>query len=210
MSAKIQERIDAYAFFVNLFMTLPDEEFARAALDEATEGAPSGEPDASEKAFLAFRDGNAGRDIADVLLDLSIDRTQLLRGVREDGIRPPYESLYIDVKSESSCLAIVRAYKAAGLGVSEAVKESPEYIGCEMGFMLELCRREQSAIEAADPKAVGLAREAQASFFSDHLGRWAGAFAAAMVDAARTGFYKGVAYLLSDFIEEERLQFSAD
>lgn len=210
MSAKIQERIDAYTFFVNLFMVLPDEDFAKAVTDQPAEEAASGEPDDAEQAFLAFRNENAGRDIADVLLDLSIDRTQLLRGVREDGIRPPYESLYTEAKTESSCLAIVQAYKASGLGVSEATRESPEYLGCEMGFMLELCLREQAAIEAADPVAAAQAHTAQAEFFAGHLGRWAGTYAAAMVEFARTDFYKGVGFLLGDFIEEERILFSAE
>ncbi|MBR3258796.1 MAG: molecular chaperone TorD family protein, partial [Eggerthellaceae bacterium] len=109
-----------------------------------------------------------------------------------------------------SCLAIVQAYKASGLGISEATRESPEYLGCEMGFMLELCLREQAAIETADPVAAAHAHTAQADFFVGHLGRWAGKYASAMVESARTGFYKGVGFLLADFIEEEHLRFSAE
>ena len=208
MSAKIQERLDAYTFFTDLFMTLPDERFARAALEFGIEADADAEMGPAKKAFSLFREGNAGKSIEDVLLELSVDRTQLVRGVDEDGIKPPYESLYTAGRAETSCLSLTESYKAAGLSISPDAKETPEFIGCEMGFMAELCNRQLEALEANDPMAVERLQQTQARFFSDHLGRWATAYAEAVVRFARTDFFRGIGYVLVDFLDEEAVFFA--
>ena len=207
MSAKIQERLDAYRFFTNLFMTLPDEQFARAALEFGIESESEDEVGDAERAFAAFREARSGQPIEDVLLALSIDRTQLVRGVNEDGIRPPYESLYTSDKSESSCLSLAETYRRAGLAVAGNTRETPEFIGCETGFMAELCQREFAAFEANDPLKVESLHQSQKAFFQAHLGRWGRAYAQAMVSFAKTEFFRGIGFLLDEFFEEESALF---
>lgn len=38
------------------------------------------------------------------------------------------------------------------------------------------------------------------SFLSQHLGRWASAYAAQMAAAAETGFYRGIALLIEELL----------
>ncbi len=204
MCENILARTDAYAFFTDLFMCLPDERFARFVLDDSFVSSFANESDPAGDAFVLFQRESKGRQIGDVLEGLAIDRTQLLRGVREDGILPPYESLYVSAKSEESCLAVAEAYRAAGFGISASVKEPPEYIGCEMGFMLELCRRQAEACGTGDQVLGESFYRLQSSFFRDHPGRWAHSFANNVVAHAETDFFRGVGYLLSDFMAEEK------
>ena len=208
MSAKATERLDAYTFFSGLFMNLPDEQFARMALDfgNATEDGTA--PDDADRAFSAFSNASAHQPIDSVLTDLAVDRTQLVRGVNEEGIRAPYESLYLAAKSETTTLSVVEAYRRAGLSVSPTAKDSPEFIGCEMGFMAELCRREADAIASANPMVAEESHSLQKEFFGTHLGRWAGTYAEQMVKFAKTDFFRGIGYLLLDFLKEEKQGFA--
>ena len=162
-----------------------------------------GESTAVQNALRCYVEEVEGKNDEEVLRELSVDRTQLLRGVVDGGALPPYESLYTSAKAEDSCLSVAEAYRRAGLGVDESTHEPPEYIGCELGFMLALCEREAEARARGDDELVADCIAAQKSFLAGHLGRWAGKYANAMAINARTGFYRGMGLLLGKFMEEE-------
>lgn len=203
MNENTLDRANAYAFFSDLFMALPDESLVQAIRDGGLGSVLADGEGPACGTLERYVDEIVERSDDEVLRELSIDRTQLLRGVAEGGALPPYESLYTSVKTEDSCLSVAEAYRRAGLGVAESTHEPPEYIGCELGFMLALCEREAAAQAESDEDAVASCIADQKNFFDNHLGRWASKYADATVINARTGFFRGIGLLLGDFMKEE-------
>lgn len=205
MDEAILERMGAYSFFTQLFMVLPDEGFVEAVLSDGFASSFAGLDHEAAAAFSHFKQENENKPAAEVLQAIAIDRARLLRGTGDGEVQPPYESLYLSAPSERSCHSVAAAYRAAGLAPAESTAEPPEYIGCEMGFMYELCRRQAEALQAGNESAADESFQQQIDFFANHLGRWGRSYGETMATFAKTDFFRGVGLLLTAFITEERM-----
>jgi TorA maturation chaperone TorD len=140
---------------------------------------------------------SAMRDKSDeeVLTDLSVDRTRILRGTGDRKMKPPYEGLYRKTKGlGDSVLEVRRFYRRAGLMPDETVHESPDYLCVELDFMKQLCLREQAQWSSSDSAEETLMQEE--AFLRTHLGSWVSVFCRKASEYARTDFYKGFALIL--------------
>ena len=144
-----------------------------------------------------------GRPDEDVLTELSVDRTKILRGTGHPDLRPPYEGLYRSRKSMGdSVLEIRRFYRKAGLLPDETVGESPDYLCVELDFMKQLCLREQDRwLHDRDVRETVTQEE---EFLKEHLGQWVGDFASAVEKHAVTDFYRGFSLILAGFVAMDR------
>ena len=77
----------------------------------------------------------------------------------------------------------------------------PDHVAIELFFMAELCRRTSLAQEVEDQKRL---QEWQVEFFQAHLNSWMLEFVNVLEMKADTDFYRGIAYLLRGFLEEEK------
>lgn len=103
-------------------------------------------------------------------------------------------------------------YRAFGLGVSEARRTMPDFIGTELEFMSLLCRKEAYAASRGWAERAGVAAAAERDFLRDHLGRWVAAFCGGVrrETADRPGaaaFYRALAELCERFVEAEIAAF---
>lgn len=198
----ITGRLESYKFLSYIFLALPDDKFTQKVL--ALKGLTK---DASEDEGLALihkyilEKENVPLD--EVLVDLSVDRTQLLRGLTMDGPRPPYESIYLSKAPEDVMGELNAMYNSIQYGISTEVHESHEQIGVELNFMQILCDNEQGAMLQQDEAELQNLKNVQLAFMSNHLGQWASLYADEMINHARTDFYKGIAIVLRNFIQEE-------
>src|SRR5690606_35900112 len=71
-------------------------------------------------------------------------------------------------------------YAAFGLRVSRLHQTTPDEIGTELEFMALLTRKEAYAALREWPEHQAVARDAGQRFLESHLGRWSGAFSAAL------------------------------
>ena len=99
-------RANAYAFFSELFLALPDEQLVHTIRCDDLGAMLAGESVAVQNALKRYVEEVDGKNDEEVLRELSVDRTQLLRGVVDGGALPPYESLYTSAKAEDSCLSV--------------------------------------------------------------------------------------------------------
>ena len=187
-----------YSFLSSVFLTLPNKEFLEslASLDlEPTESA-------GYNAIAAYARSISGQDPEEVLLDLARDRARLMRGANNEGMEPPYESLYIEASAKSNITngSINRFFADAGFAKSSEVKDAPEQIGVEINFVATLMQREAVALREDDAETTEHWREMRERFMEQHLGRWAHAYAKAMREHANTQFYRGVALLIEEVI----------
>ena len=194
-------RINTYDFLASLFLTLPDDTLA----EKIREPHKSEDMDDSIANQLLIRYSLAciNKSTPEILQELGVDRAKLLRGLREDGPRPPYESLFLSANASESCVAIMDHYLNAGLAPIEDVHEPPDYLGVEFNFMATLCRKEYDALKRGNTKKAALYRNITDDFLFAHTGQWAGQFALEMQQNAQTDFYRGIAFLISDFMREE-------
>lgn len=201
---RINERFASYNLFSYFFLALPNEEFVNKVLNLHFENAGDEESQRGVELIRQYIVNCRVKTLAAVFQELSIDRTQLLRGLTENGPRPPYESVYLKLQSAEVMGSLNTFYAQANYGVSKDIHESGEQIGIELSFMRELCRQELKARnEGACREAMAGIRRLQRDFLYQHLGRWAGLFASEMIEFSKTDFYKGVGFLLQDFIIEE-------
>jgi TorA maturation chaperone TorD len=199
-----------YDLLVAVFRHLPDQEllgkigrgefqglFARCCELE------NGRLNAGLALVNAYQAAVRGRPDEEVLTELSVDRTKVLRGTGHPDLRPPHEGLYRSRNSMGdSVLAVRRFYRKAGLLPDETVGESPDYLCVELDFMKLLCLREKDRWLHDGEVRETVAQEEE--FLREHLGRWVGDFARAAEKHAATDFYRGFSLILDAFVAMDR------
>ncbi len=147
------------------------------------------------------------RSVEEILTELAVERTRLLRGVKPGyGPPPPYESVYTDPSSHQGMEAlseIQAAYTRAGATLPDATHDQPDFIGFELDFMRHLTEWEALARAQDDEKEVMRAVRVQRDFLSDHLDRWVPRFCAVMFEQAQLDFYRGVALVTRGLVRGE-------
>ena len=147
----------------------------------------------------------------DVLKELAVDRTRILRGTGHADMKPPYEGLYKKgARFEDSVLGLRKFYRKAGLVPDETVGESPDYLCVELDFMKQLCLREEALrlrkaeSEKTVTQAIAETVALEEEFLRVHLGKWIGPFCSAVEKHASTDFYRGFALILDAYIRVDR------
>lgn len=119
---------------------------------------------------------------------------------------PPYETEYGKAhifRQAHDMGDIAGFYRAFGLEVSDNARERLDHISIELEFMHFLTYKEAYALKHHGVEQAEICREAQVKFLKDHLGRWTPLFARHLAKKAHSGFYKGLAEFLRDFIALE-------
>ena len=197
MTAQSKERLEqtiaTYDLLASLFLTLPDEELVRSVLaGEFEDETGSAGLDEIARWGREQRDANP----EDVLLDLARDRVVLMRGVNREGMQPPYESLYLGQKENTTIGSLNRFYGSCGYTLTDEVKDAPDQVGVEIAFAQLVLEQELAALADGNLEQATELEALYRSFLSQHLGRWASRYGTKMAKTATTGFYRGIGLLL--------------
>jgi DMSO reductase family type II enzyme chaperone len=123
------------------------------------------------------------------------------------GLRcPPYEGAYgpPQMGGKAAMLADVAGfYRAFGLEAAAAQPETEDHIGPELEFMSALALKEAWALGEDDTRGLEITRAAARAFLTDHLGRWARAFAERVGAEAAPGVLTAAAAALIPWITAE-------
>jgi putative dimethyl sulfoxide reductase chaperone len=151
----------------------------------------------------SYQSGIGGRPDEEVLTELSVDRTKILRGTGHQDMMPPHEGLYRQKdRVGDSVLQVRRFYRKAGLAPDETVHEAPDYLCVELDFMKQLCLREQSLwLDNGEVLETVVQEDA---FLKEHPGMWVHDFCARVERHALTDFYRGFSVILAAFMDMER------
>ena len=195
---ELEELSSLYSFLSSVFLTLPDRTF----LDSLTSLTWIPSESAGYNAIAEYARDIAHRDPDEALLELARDRARLIRGANNEGIEPPYESLYLGkgVKSNITNGSINRFFADAGFEKSDEIREAPEQIGVEINFVATLMQHELTALREGDEPTAEHWRETRERFIDQHLGRWAHAYATVMQEHAHTQFYQGIGLLIKEVL----------
>jgi TorA maturation chaperone TorD len=146
----------------------------------------------------------------EVLEELAVEYAALFLGPGEHV--PPYESVYAERGTGTlwgeQTVAVRRYVQAAGFECEGKHAGIPDHVSVELEFMSELSRREAEAWSRSDRAAAANCLEYQQEFMSEHLGTWVFRFCERVVEAAGLPFYRDIARLTSEFLDEEREDIS--
>lgn len=188
-----------YEMLASVFLELPTLEGVERLLSFPGEGAA---PETSAAALAQFAAENRDRDKEEVLLDIARERVVVVRG-GIGGIRPPYESLYAQTGQNEMMGSLNRFYAECGFAKADEVKDASDQIGVEYAFLATLLAREIAALEAGEAARAEELDAAVDSFRSQHLSRWAPAYAHSLLEAATTSYWRAVALAI---LEAEELR----
>ena len=199
-----------YEFLITHFELLPDKELLGKIRDGGLESFLASWREVGERGFRSgldrfssYRIFLQGRADDDVLRELSVDRTKILRGTGHADMKPPYEGLYKKgARFGDSLLGMKQFYRRAGLAPDEMISDSADYLCVELDFMRQLCLREEALRlrEGEAAKTIDKTVSLQEEFLRLHLGDWVGEFCAAVEKHASTDFYRGLALILDAYI----------
>lgn len=198
LSALRDERA-VYETLASVFLELPTLEAVERLLSFPGEGAA---PETSAAALAQFAAESRERDREEVLLDIARERVVVVRG-GIGGIRPPYESLYAQTGQNEMMGSLNRFYAERGFAKADEVKDASDQIGVEYAFLATLLAREIAALEAGEAARADELDAAVESFRSQHLSRWAPAYAHSLLEAATTSYWRAVALAI---LEAEELR----
>lgn len=201
-------RAETYALLAGIFGKLPDKkliekvmscEFSQYLANCSTGG--SAELAKAVDYLKEYITGAKERCEDEVLQELSVDRTRLVRAPGKELV-PPYEGLYVEGQEPGAGpLRVKQFYRKAGLLPDDSVCDAPDYLPIQLDFMYQMCRREQGLwrqkISAED------VIEMEKEFISLHLGNWVGKFCSQASKQASTGFFRGFVVMLGAVIETD-------
>ena len=133
---------------------------------------------------------------------LIIDHAALFIGPFELSA-PPYGSVYLEAENQvmgTSTFQIKQIYEDANLRIDQ--KEPADHIAIELEFMSYLFGLEIKAIQKSNKKEQSRIQSLQKSFFQTYLNSWTPDFCQKIETNAETDFYKLLASVLRQFVNE--------
>ena len=186
--SKACQRAESYKFLSECYY-LPDKELIQKIADLAQTDHPFAE---------------LGNYIATgvELESLKIDYSQLFVGPFKL-LAPPYGSVYLEDSRfmGDSTIDVRNWYENEGLDI--VIKEAPDHITMELEFVYYLVVKQIEAIKDSNLQEVQSYLQKQSSFLQTHLLRWLPEFAGNIQKSAQTGFYKQLAQMTNDFVQND-------
>jgi TorA maturation chaperone TorD len=210
MAAMASQRARIYELLVMVFGRVPDSHMIDQLRGAEFQGIIQAFMRAGNKKLKAgaalidaYISGMVGRNENQIIEELSVDRTMLVRAPGESEFKAPYEGLYKKKKSKGGApLAVKTFYRRAGLLPDESINESPDYLCLELDFILNLCQREAETWSAGETPADVIRLEHE--FLENHLGTWVEDYCKQAEGRARTKFYRGCLDLMKVTVSGDR------
>jgi putative dimethyl sulfoxide reductase chaperone len=167
----------------------------------------SSDPDISQGQSLlkSFFAGIPVSRCALTVEELARDYASLFLGVGPKTVSP-CESVYrsrSELLFQDSYFEAQQAYRSIGMAKKDDYSEPEDHIAVELSFMARLCEVAQESLEKDRPKTLPYV-EMQREFLEEHLIQWISPFAQAIIAAAGSGFYRGIAQLLRGYVRMDR------
>lgn len=117
----------------------------------------------------------------------------------------PYESVHLSVDRllfDSHTVAVRHCYAAAGFSAPRPGREPEDHVGLELDFVARIAARAVVAADQGDQAAAELDAARVQAFLCDHVQRWVPRWAQLLADDAQEDFYRGVALLTLDTLDQ--------
>ncbi|MEW6533694.1 MAG: molecular chaperone TorD family protein [Thermodesulfobacteriota bacterium] len=198
-----RERAELYGFFAALCLKPVTPEFVTMLVNGSILGQLNASPDSqgAQEMALFVREAQSSDDLAN---ELTAEHARLF-ALPADVV--PHEAFYTDPKKRLGghvTAAVALFYEKAGAQILSQCIEMPDHLGIELQLMEFLCSLEAQLFRNGDTQRLHRCRDLQKQFLEEHLLRWAFDCCERLVKFSKIRFYKAVALLLTEFLEEER------
>ena len=117
----------------------------------------------------------------------------------------PYESVFVNDEGHinptiTNPTLIFYRENGYAIDLNKTRALSPDHIGVELEFMMNLAQEELNAIAREDKKEANRVRKIQKRFLEEHLANWGLPYLLAVKDIAETPFYYDVADATLEFL----------
>lgn len=119
---------------------------------------------------------------------------------------PPYGSIYMEEGHQimgKSTSDAVRLYNSVGFRKANSFKQPEDHIQVELEFMAVLINKTIDAIMNNDYDDALELLNRQDEFLKNHIGSWIRPFAQAIINSAKTLYYKNIAAIAEEFIKQD-------
>jgi TorA maturation chaperone TorD len=203
----VQDRAVTYTFLSRLLR----QEMSQAALGHLLaelSGGQAAEEVTSEGYTLLrqFARSVQPLDLAEVETELAAEYAGVILAGETEGVSP-YESVYTSpdrMLMQQGRDQVLAAYRSQGLDKVREFKEPEDHIAIELEFMAYLCQQTAEKLQQGDLSAAQTALLRQQAFLDDHLMVWAPEFCRDLVRRSRSDFYRGVAMLTAEHLDQEQ------
>jgi TorA maturation chaperone TorD len=202
-------RAAIYSLLGSLYLDIPNLGSFEKSLEELGNLMES----KSIRILTDFFQNNRRKSLEEVQETVSVEYSRLFLGINpERSLPPPYESVWMGegMVMGASTARVLEAYSEAGVELAPDIKELPDHIGIELGFLSYLCNQEANARKRDDTDARIRFLCLQDKFLHDHAERWMPRFCLKLEESDRTGFYSGIATMTEEFLKAERVELSAE
>lgn len=204
-------RARAYFFLATGFNELPTLELltkfnaAGPYLEALAYGQASG-----ERAAQVIKSVLGGDRDQEIVTQVAVERTRLLRGVKPGyGLPPACEGVYAVSpgkvpdwnRSPDCCMLLKNVYLAQGYWPDNQL--APDYIGNELAFLGHCASREARQWDEGKLDEVGGTVSCESSFIQEHLLPWMGTLETEVQKGARHPFWPAWLTLTHDFLKGE-------
>ncbi|HLN59919.1 MAG TPA: molecular chaperone TorD family protein [Symbiobacteriaceae bacterium] len=210
LEAVLEARAFAYRMLANAFLAEPVREQIAAL---AATGAVSLFPYAADSELVAQGVAEATAYLSapangtDAAFDALVwDYTRMFIGPGKLPA-PPWESAYSNedrLLFQEQTLAVRKAFRQYGLVLATAPSNPEDHIGLELEFLYHTGCVALEQAKARDVAGLERVLRDQQAFLNEHLLTWAPDFANDVAKSSTTGFYRGMARILSGFLRVDR------
>lgn len=196
----MEVRQGAYQILARLWINEVDEDLRQGLKNTAFPQAP--ETPRLDNAYRGL-EGYLRDARPEVLKELASDYAVLCRGVNPRRGADPYESVHLNplgLMMQDEWEEIFRLYREAGFQRSAEAIESEDHLGIELECMARLCERSATACMPAQTKACQDSLRLQLQLLEGHLLLWVPRFAKAVIEIAKTEFYRSAAIITNEYL----------
>lgn len=133
----------------------------------------------------------------------------------------PYESAYRDTREIEgqqvsgllmgpSAIDVQKWYRLAALEIAPSVRELPDHIALELGYLAHLGRKESEFAASGDSSRHTRAREMQRDFLAAHVASWIGTLRDKLYEKSENDYFRAVADLAADFVRRDLADLEAE
>jgi TorA maturation chaperone TorD len=136
---------------------------------------------------------------------LLVDYTRLFLGPVDAKARP-YGSVWLgpdELTMQESTMALLALYEEGGFEMAEDFRELPDHLAAELEFLYQLLFRESRAKPGNGTGEPGDPVVLRKRLLEEHLGKWIGPFSRAVMEGARSAFYRELGELTNRFVAME-------
>jgi TorA maturation chaperone TorD len=196
-------RAAIYSLLGSLYLNTPDLKSLEKSLNQLLVSTRSQGIGIIEDFFRR----NKGKSLEKMQNAISVEYSRLFLGISYGyGLPPPYESVWAGEERVMgmATVNVMKTYAEAGLELAANMKQPPDHVGIELGYLSYLCSKEADAWKTNDLHAAVEFLRLQEKFLHDHIDSWVPNFCRKIAENDRTGLYCGIATMTSEFLEATR------